>query len=140
MAIFDDGAPCLASGDGCYRGPSAAGAGSGQEPAPFAGQIVCRNGTLLGRHHPADPPLEDVADLSGYEHPVICRIVCNSAKPMRQNENLYVVQATKDWSKDHLEDTADWVGKHMLQSFCSLTSTACNCNVAVCASLALRFH
>src|SRR5210317_263715 len=77
----------------------------------------------------SESPLEDVADLSGYEHPVICRIVCNSAKPMRQNENLYVVQATKDWSKDHLEDTADWVGKNMLQNFCSLTSTACNCNL-----------
>jgi predicted NAD/FAD-dependent oxidoreductase len=77
----------------------------------------------------AGSKLEDVTDLSDYEHPVIRRIVCNSAKPMRQNENLYVVQATKDWSKDHLEETADWVGKEMLQSFCSLVSTAGNCNL-----------
>jgi len=48
---------------------------------------------------------------------------------MRKNENLYVVQATKDWSKDHLEETADWVGKQMLQSLCSLTSTAGNSNL-----------
>jgi predicted NAD/FAD-dependent oxidoreductase len=77
----------------------------------------------------AESKLAELADLSGYEHPVIRRIVCNSAKPMRKNENLYVVQATEDWSKDHLEETADWVGKQMLQSLCSLTSTAGNSNL-----------
>ncbi len=70
-----------------------------------------------------------MADLSGYEHPVIRRIVNNSSKPMRQNEHLYTVQATKDWSIKYLEETTGWVGKQLLQNFCNVTTYTGYCQL-----------
>jgi hypothetical protein len=55
--------------------------------------------------------------VSVFEHPVVRRIVDNSAKPQRGNENVYLVQAQKNWSQQHLEDAPEQVGQQLLQSF-----------------------
>jgi len=66
--------------------------------------------------------LSDQPDVAVYEHPAVRRIVHNSAKPGRQNENIYLVQANKTWSEANLEDTTKSVGEKLMQSFCELTS------------------
>jgi predicted NAD/FAD-dependent oxidoreductase len=50
-----------------------------------------------------DGPLPGIADVVVAPHPALRRIVLNSAKPGRNNEHLYLVQATSDWSQKHLE-------------------------------------
>jgi hypothetical protein len=66
--------------------------------------------------------LSNQPDVAVYEHPVVRRIVHNSAKPGRQNENIYLVQASKNWSETYLEETTESVGEKLLQYFCELTS------------------
>lgn len=66
--------------------------------------------------------LNDQPDVAVYEHSVVRRIVHNSAKPGRENDNVYLVQASKSWSETHLEETTESVGEKLLQSFCVLTS------------------
>ncbi|MEE4253593.1 MAG: FAD-dependent oxidoreductase [Desulfuromusa sp.] len=68
--------------------------------------------------------LQDQPDIAVYEHPVVRRIVHNSAKSERGNKNVYQVQASKSWSETHLEETTESVGEKLLQSFCELTSAA----------------
>ena len=68
--------------------------------------------------------LQDQADIAVYEHPVVRRIVHNSAKPGRANKNVYLVQANKGWSETHLEETPESIGEGLLDSFCELTSAA----------------
>jgi predicted NAD/FAD-dependent oxidoreductase len=56
-------------------------------------------------------------EVSVFKHPIIRRIVNNSAKPGRGNDNVYLVQAQKSWSQQHLEDSSEQVGQQLLQSF-----------------------
>lgn len=65
-----------------------------------------------------------LADVAVFDHPVVRRIVHNSAKPGRQNENVYLLQANKDWSKAHLEESAASVGPQLMQSFHELSDSA----------------
>lgn len=67
--------------------------------------------------------LTDQADVSVYEDPVIHRITNNSAKPGRMNSHVYMVQATKSWSIEHLEETAETVGNQLQKRFEQLVST-----------------
>ena len=67
--------------------------------------------------------LDDLADVSVYEHPVIRRITRNSAKPGRRNENVYLVQANKTWSQTQLEYPPEEVGRKLLQSFMQVVGT-----------------
>lgn len=66
--------------------------------------------------------LSGQADVAVYEHPVVRRIVHNSAKTDRQNKNIYLVQSCKEWAEAHLEETIESVGEKLQQSFCELTS------------------
>ncbi|SHJ04412.1 hypothetical protein SAMN02745165_01388 [Malonomonas rubra DSM 5091] len=59
-------------------------------------------------------------EVAVFQHPVIRRIVDNSAKPQRGNDNVYLVQAQKDWSQQHLEDPPEQVGQQLLHSFRAL--------------------
>jgi predicted NAD/FAD-dependent oxidoreductase len=73
--------------------------------------------------------LRDQPDVAVYEHPVVRRIVHNSAKSDRQNENVYLVQAGKSWSETHLEETTESVGEKLLQSFRELTSAGADADL-----------
>jgi len=66
--------------------------------------------------------LTGVADVAVYQHPVVRRIVSNSDKPGRKNEHVYVLQANKNWSQEHLEQSGDWVGEKLQQTFAQLVS------------------
>lgn len=66
--------------------------------------------------------VKGLADVTTLEHPVVRRITRNSAKPGRDNKNLYLLQATKGWSLEHLEETAEDVGTELLRHFTGLTS------------------
>ena len=72
--------------------------------------------------------LTGVAEVSVYPHPVVRRIINNSAKPGRKNEHVYLLQANKDWSQEHLEKSADWVGERLQQAFSQLVS-ATDCEI-----------
>lgn len=61
--------------------------------------------------------LSDWTDVSVHDHPVIKKTVLNSAKPGRNNQNVYTLYANKNWSESHLEETADWVGQQMKSAF-----------------------
>jgi predicted NAD/FAD-dependent oxidoreductase len=61
--------------------------------------------------------LIDQADVSVYQDPVVHRVIHNSAKPGRLNTNVYLVQATKSWSTDHLEETAENIGEQLQKRF-----------------------
>ena len=67
------------------------------------------------RHH--------LPEVAVFQHPVIRRIVNNSAKPQRGNSNVYLVQAQKDWSKKHLEEAPEPVGQSLLDNFKKLTGS-----------------
>ncbi len=63
------------------------------------------------------------ADVAAYQDPVVRRVIHNSAKPGRNNSNVYLVQATKTWSIAHLEETAETVGKQLQKRFDQLAGT-----------------
>ncbi len=71
-----------------------------------------------------DRELNQLAAVSTFQHPVIRRITCNSAKPGRNNSNVYLVQASKDWSEEHLEETPDSIGLKMQSGFADLLKDA----------------
>jgi predicted NAD/FAD-dependent oxidoreductase len=62
-------------------------------------------------------------EVAVFQHPVIRRIVENSAKPQRGNDNVYLVQAQKGWSEQHLEDPPELVGQQLLHSFSQLAGS-----------------
>ncbi|PLX98909.1 MAG: hypothetical protein C0622_11225 [Desulfuromonas sp.] len=70
-------------------------------------------------------PLPGLVDVNIYEHPVVRRITRNSAKDERNNSDVYVVQAQRDWSQKNLEKTGDLVGATLLQQFVELTDGDC---------------
>ena len=55
-----------------------------------------------------------------FEHPVLRRIVNNSAKPGRGSDHIYLVQAQKSWSERFLEEPPEAVGRHLLANFAEL--------------------
>jgi predicted NAD/FAD-dependent oxidoreductase len=69
-----------------------------------------------------DKPLRQLAEVSVYQHPVIRRIVHNSGKPNRQNANIYLVQATKSWSRQHLEEAVETIGPVLQRHFNNLVA------------------
>ena len=101
-------------------------------PAPQALVLLREQPTLarlisLARMEPClvaairtETALKHLADVSVYQHQVIRRIVHNSGKPNRQNENVYLVQATKSWSEDYLEESVESIGNELQQNFCKL--------------------
>ncbi|MEM9739818.1 MAG: FAD-dependent oxidoreductase [Pseudomonadota bacterium] len=48
-------------------------------------------------------------------------IACNTSKPERGRAETWVIQASRDWSRDHLEDPAEDVTRALLETFIQLT-------------------
>ena len=46
-------------------------------------------------------------------HPAIRRITANGAKPGRGDQGIYLIQMTKNWSRDHLEETPGQLGEQV---------------------------
>ncbi|MBD1399937.1 NAD(P)/FAD-dependent oxidoreductase [Pelovirga terrestris] len=70
-------------------------------------------------------PLNETAEVMIDPVAGLRRIVANSAKPGRNNKNVYLLQATADWSQGHLEETPEMVGAKLcellLQGLCPAT-------------------
>lgn len=62
-------------------------------------------------------------DVAVFEHPVIRRIVNNTTKPGRGNDQVYMVQAQKNWSECFLEEPPEAVGRQLLASFSKLAGS-----------------
>ncbi|MEJ2471614.1 MAG: NAD(P)-binding protein [Desulfuromonadales bacterium] len=60
-------------------------------------------------------------DVAVLDHPVLRRIVTNSAKPQRGSDPIYLVQAQKSWSEQCLEEPPERVGRHLAAVFTALT-------------------
>jgi predicted NAD/FAD-dependent oxidoreductase len=67
-----------------------------------------------------DNGVDQWADVSVFEHPVIRRIVNNSSKPQRGATPVYLVQAQKSWSEQFLEFSPEAAGRQLLASFTEL--------------------
>ncbi len=68
-------------------------------------------------------PLDRDHDIHITPHPALRRVVHNSAKPGRNNQGVYVLQAEADWSRRHLEEAPDNVGRELLQCFEQVAAT-----------------
>ena len=69
-----------------------------------------------------DQPIDAIADRLTFEHGPIQRIETDSSKPGRHpNAATFVAHASPDWSRCHLERTADEVARELTQHFRSLT-------------------
>ncbi len=62
-------------------------------------------------------PLNEAAEVMIDPAPGLRRIVANSAKPGRNNQNVYLLQATVDWTQEHLEDAPQQVGAMLCNLF-----------------------
>ncbi len=58
-------------------------------------------------------PLNEAAEVMIDPAPGLRRIVNNSAKPGRNNNGVYLLQATADWSQNHLEESPEQVGTRL---------------------------
>jgi predicted NAD/FAD-dependent oxidoreductase len=58
-------------------------------------------------------PLSEPAEVMIDPVPGLRRIVANSAKAGRNNTGIYLLQATADWSQEHLEDAPETVGAEL---------------------------
>jgi len=58
-----------------------------------------------------------LSDVNFFQHPVIHRVTRNSAKPGRQNDHVYLVQATRRWSEDHLEQPPESIASELQKNF-----------------------
>ena len=67
-----------------------------------------------------DKPIEQWPGVAVFEHPVLRRIVNNSAKPGRGSDHIYLVQAQKSCSERFLEEPPETVGRHLLANFAEL--------------------
>jgi renalase len=82
--------------------------------------------------------LTDQADVAAYQDPLVHRVIHNSAKPGRQNTNVYLVQATKSWSIVHLEEPprlSVTICKSVSISWFPATEIAKSCSVIAGAML-----
>ncbi|MFO7813684.1 MAG: FAD-dependent oxidoreductase [Pelovirga sp.] len=70
-------------------------------------------------------PLSETAEVMIDPAAGLRRIVSNSVKPGRNNKNVYLLQATAEWSQEHLEEAPERVGaelcKLMIQGICPAT-------------------
>ena len=73
--------------------------------------------------------LKPEADIRLFEHSEIDKIVTNSSKQDRKNENVYLVHMTRRWSEEHLEDPENGVSKKILEAFKTTTETGSNCEL-----------
>lgn len=72
------------------------------------------------------PPL-----LTG-EHPLVARVVCDSAKPGRQSQaSLWVIEARQDWSQVHCDTASDSVHRQLLQAFTDIMAPYLSASTSV---------
>ncbi len=62
-------------------------------------------------------PLRKAAEVMIDPAPGLRRIVANSAKPGRNNDGVYLLQATADWTQEHLEGSPEQVGPKLCELF-----------------------
>jgi len=62
-------------------------------------------------------PLNAAAEVMIDPAPGLRRIVNNSVKPGRNNQGVYLVQASADWSQEHLEESPEQVGTRLCDLF-----------------------
>jgi predicted NAD/FAD-dependent oxidoreductase len=55
-------------------------------------------------------PLSESADVMIDPAPGLRRIIANSVKPGRNNKDVYLLQASADWSQEHLEEAPERIG------------------------------
>ena len=72
---------------------------------------------------------ESLAEVTLAPHPHLRRVTRNSAKPGRNNNGVYLVQATADWSREHLEESPAEVGTRLRKLFLSLLPAAADCDL-----------
>lgn len=110
-------------------------------PAPQALALVRDHATLAGQISRAkmEPSWvvalqtadrqKNLADVSIAPHPALRRITFNTAKKGRGAKNVYLVQATKEWSMEHLEEAPDRVGQKLKAIFCHIVPDAVDCTI-----------
>ena len=64
-----------------------------------------------------EKPVDRWPGVAVFEHPVIRRIVNNTAKPGRGTDPVYLVQAQTRWSERLLEEPPEAVGRELLVNF-----------------------
>ncbi len=64
-----------------------------------------------------DAALSDKPDVMIGLHPALRRVVYNSAKAGRNNNGVYVLQASAAWSQEHLEQTPEETGPQLRDHF-----------------------
>ena len=74
-------------------------------------------------------PLSTATEVMIDPAPGLRRIVANSAKAGRNNNGVYLVQATADWSREHLEESPAEVGTRLRKLFLSLLPAAADCDL-----------
>ncbi|MBW6509067.1 MAG: FAD-dependent oxidoreductase [Desulfuromonadales bacterium] len=62
-------------------------------------------------------PLNEGAEVMIDPAPGLRRIIDNSAKPGRNNNGVYLLQATADWSQEYLEEPPEQVGARLCDLF-----------------------
>ena len=65
-------------------------------------------------------PVDDWPGVAAFDDPVIRRIIDNSAKPERGPDQVYLIQAQKNWSERFLEEPPDAIGRLILANFARL--------------------
>ena len=70
-----------------------------------------------------DKPVDQWPGVAVFEDPVIRRIVNNTAKPKRGAEQVYLVQAQKNWSERFIEEPPEAVGRVLLANFARLAGS-----------------
>lgn len=73
--------------------------------------------------------IESLAEVTIDPHPALRRITLNSAKPGRGNSHLYLLQAAKDWSIEHLEEAPEEVGRQLKDIFSGLMGSKGECGL-----------
>ena len=69
---------------------------------------------LLTLEHPLSAPGQNLAYRN---HPVMCKATCEPDKPRRPADPRWVLHATPEWTRDHLEDDPKAVVEQMTAAF-----------------------
>lgn len=64
----------------------------------------------------------NLTDFSSINYQIINRVIHDSAKHGRQHKNRWVIQATSDWTKEHLDTAPEVVAKRLLHEALKTTS------------------
>lgn len=77
---------------------------------------------VVSNNNPSsDCLLKNLPDMLEQEHPLLAKIICDSAKPAREaSVTRWVLQANIEWSEAHKDDDAESVGQAMLAAFKSI--------------------